>query len=118
MSDVEPQTEAAEIDSGAPANDAASLVGLWGGRILAMGLQVEFTVDFFIAADVLTGTVSVPGQGINGAQLGVVTLEDGVLFFRDPDSGATFEGEYDGDLVKGTFNGQGFSFGFTMTRAE
>ncbi len=83
-----------------------------------MGLQINFIVSFVMDGDVLTGSVSVPGQGIEGASLGPVNLSQGSISFTDPDSGVTFDGEFDGTQIKGTFQNQGLTFGFTMTRAE
>ena len=100
------------------ATDPSTLVGEWDGTILAMGLQINFIVSFVMDGDVLTGSVSVPGQGIEEASLGPVNLGQGSISFTDPDSGVTFDGEFDGTQIKGTFQNQGLTFGFTMVRAE
>lgn len=98
--------------------DPTLLAGSWDGKILAMGLQINFTVEFVMDGDDLSGTVSVPGQGIDGASIGKVSLGQSSISFTDPDSGVTFDGEYDGVLIKGTFENQGLTFGFSMTRAQ
>jgi len=101
-----------------PAIDPTVLVGQWDGTILAMGLQINFTVEFVLDGDDLTGSVSVPGQGIEEASIGKVSLGQTSINFTDPSSGVTFDGEYDGIQIKGTFENQGLTFGFTMTRVQ
>ena len=100
------------------ATDAASLVGSWKGGMLAMGLQIPFTIDFALEGDVLTGLMSVPAQGVENAPLTDITLENGMLLIQDAESGMVLDAEYDGVQIKGTFSVQDFQFGFTMTRAE
>ncbi len=100
------------------ATDAASLVGSWKGGMLAMGLQIPFTIDFALEGDVLTGLMSVPAQGVENAPLTDITLEGGMLLIQDAESGMVLDAEYDGVQIKGTFSVQDFQFGFTMTRAE
>ncbi len=99
-------------------DDFSSLVGAWEGKILAMGLQINFTVEFVMEGDELAGSMSVPGQGIMDARLGKVSWEQGSISFTDPVSGVTFDGDYDGTQIKGTFENQGLTFGFSMNRAE
>ena len=101
-----------------PATDAASLAGSWKGGMLAMGLQIPFTIDFALEGDVLTGLMSVPAQGVENAPLTDITLEAGMLVIKDEESGMVLDAEYDGVQIKGTFSVQDFQFGFTMTRAE
>jgi hypothetical protein len=105
-------------DDPVPAIDPTVLVGQWDGTILAMGLQINFTVEFVLDGDDLTGSVSVPGQGIEEASIGKVSLGQTSINFTDPSSGVTFDGEYDGIQIKGTFENQGLTFGFTMTRVQ
>ncbi len=100
------------------ATDAASLVGSWKGGMLAMGLQIPFTIDFALEGDALTGLISVPAQGVENAPLTDITLEAGMLVIKDEESGMVLDAEYDGVQIKGTFSVQDFQFGFTMTRAE
>ena len=100
------------------ATDAASLAGSWKGGMLAMGLQIPFTIDFALEGDVLTGLMSVPAQGVENAPLTDITLEAGMLVIKDEESGMVLDAEYDGVQIKGTFSVQDFQFGFTMTRAE
>ena len=100
------------------ATAAASLVGSWKGGMLAMGLQIPFTIDFALEGDVLTGLMSVPAQGVENAPLTDITLENGMLLIQDAESGMVLDAEYDGVQIKGTFSVQDFQFGFTMTRAE
>ena len=100
------------------ATDAASLVGSWKGGMLAMGLQIPFTIEFALEGDVLTGLMSVPAQGVENAPLTDITLEAGMLLIKDEESGMVLDAEYDGVEIKGTFSVQDFQFGFTMTRAE
>ena len=101
-----------------PATNAASLAGSWKGGMLAMGLQIPFTIDFALEGDVLTGLMSVPAQGVENAPLTDITLEAGMLVIKDEESGMVLDAEYDGVQIKGTFSVQDFQFGFTMTRAE
>ena len=100
------------------ATDAASLVGSWKGGMLAMGLQIPFTIEFALEGDVLTGLISVPAQGVENAPLTDVSLESGRLLITDAESGMVLDGEYDGVQIKGTFSVEDFQFGFNMTRAE
>jgi hypothetical protein len=97
--------------------DPTVLVGSWDGKILAMGLQINFAVEFVMDGGDLTGSVSVPGQGIENASISAVSLDQSSISFTDPGSGATFNGEYDGVQIEGTFENQSLTFGFTMTRA-
>lgn len=110
--------EVMEEEEAPLATDAASLVGSWKGGMLAMGLQIPFTIDFALDGDVLTGLMSVPAQGVENAPLTDITLEAGMLLIKDEESGMVLDAEYDGVQIKGTFSVQDFQFGFTMTRAE
>jgi hypothetical protein len=120
-STVEPEAapeDTGEADDTVLVIDPTVLVGPWDGKILAMGLQINFTVEFVMDDDDLTCLVSVPGQGIEGASISKVNLGQRSINFTDPGSGVTFDGEYDGVQIKGTFENQGLTFGFTMVRAE
>lgn len=107
-----------EEEEPALATDAASLVGSWKGGMLAMGLQIPFTIEFALEGDVLTGLMSVPAQGVENAPLTDISLESGMLLIQDAESGMVLDAEYDGVQIEGTFSVQDFQFGFTMTRAE
>ena len=116
---MDEDTEKMSEEEEAPlATDAASLVGSWKGGMLAMGLQIPFTIEFALEGDVLTGLMSVPAQGVENAPLTDISLEAGMLLIQDAESGMVLDAEYDGVQIKGTFSVQDFQFGFTMTRAE
>ena len=118
MMDEDTEKMPEEEEEAPLATDAASLVGSWEGGMLAMGLQIPFTIEFALEGDVLTGLMSVPAQGVENAPLTDISLEAGMLLIQDAESGMVLDAEYDGVQIKGTFSVQDFQFGFTMTRAE
>ncbi|MFD2044249.1 alpha/beta hydrolase family protein [Ornithinibacillus salinisoli] len=102
----------AEIDS--------ALEGNWTGEI-AIPSQPLAIQMYFEQEEGMTGTVSIPVQGVKNFPLSTVELKDEghfVLIMEIQDQYITFEGEVSDDAISGTFKQNGQSFPFQLTKGE
>lgn len=100
--------------------ESRSLVGSWSGTIeipeQPLMINVEFTND-----EELTGTISIPVQGVQDYPLSIVNVEEEEVMFTLEIQGQsiTFDGELEGEsTIAGTFMQSGQSFPFELTKEE
>lgn len=94
---------------------AADPSGHWEGSVQGMA---RFEVDFARnAKGELTGTVSLPDEGVRGLPLIHLSIEDGTIaFYARGDQRLQGVFSDDGKSVSGDYSIEGFSIPFTMTR--
>jgi CubicO group peptidase (beta-lactamase class C family) len=100
---------------------ASPFEGHWDGEIQIPGTPLGFNVDLTVdESGALSGTISIPVQGLFGHELVGVVAENESISFRmadipgDPSFSGTLGDE--SDVVAGTFTQGGASFPFDMHR--
>jgi pimeloyl-ACP methyl ester carboxylesterase len=96
------------------------LAGRWTGKVLILGTELGFSVDFSGAGDQLSATMDIPTQMALGLPLtGVAATGTNVHFELQAGPGlAVWDGERDGDVIEGTFTQGGAAGTFTATRGD
>ncbi len=96
--------------------------GKWSGSIEVPGSPLEFTAEFTSNDnDEISGTLSIPVQGLIDIELEGLEHEDDTLRFRLPGipGEPSFEGVLsDPDTVEGTFSQGGAELAFSMARKD
>lgn len=99
--------------------DAPDLEGLWDGAIKIPDQPLHIIVSLQ-EGDTLSGSISIPVQGIDEHPLSTVESDDGSIMFTMEIGGQalTFDGEPADDKIKGTFTQAGQSFPFELDKEE
>jgi len=95
-------------------------VGHWEGALSAPGTEMSIIVELKQEANTLSGTISIPAQGLKGFALGNVKLQGQQLSFEMPNvpGNPTFTGTLsaDGNSLEGTMSQGGGTVPFKLRR--
>jgi CubicO group peptidase (beta-lactamase class C family) len=97
----------------------ASFDGRWSGAIETPGTALDIVVDLSSDGDVLSGTISIPVQGLIDAELEGVGYDGDTVRFAIPGipGDPSFEGRrVDEDSIEGTFSQGGARLPFSLAR--
>ena len=94
------------------------LAGHWEGLVQAPEITIDFQVDVAREAGSYVGTISLPGERLNGLPLVSIVLDGASVSFHAR-SDQTFAGALssDGQSISGEFQMKGGSAPFRLTRA-
>lgn len=95
------------------------LSGSWDGSIAVSGLEIGIEVDF-AASEPLTGSISIPMQGLNNAELRILEhTEDAITFMLPvPGADAVFHGNREANVLSGSFAQAGMTGTFTLSKLD
>jgi hypothetical protein len=97
-----------------------NLEGHWEGAISAPGMELGMIVELKQEAGALSGTISIPAQGLKDFRLGNVKLQGQQVSFEMPNvpGSPTFTGTLsaDGNSIEGTMTQGGGSVPFKLRR--
>ncbi len=94
-------------------------VGNWSGAIEIPNQPLNIEVSF-VNENKLSGTISIPVQGVNHYPLATVKPQSKNITFtmKVQEQYITFDGELDGDSIAGNFKQNGQTFPFTLTKGS
>lgn len=97
--------------------DFAELGGLWTGEISTPAASLQIIFNFTTTSDGdWVGTISVPAQGVNAAEMSSVTFQDANLIVEIEAFQATYRGTVVEDELQGTWSQAGNAVELNMTR--
>jgi hypothetical protein len=96
-----------------------TLTGEWNGSIEIPNQPLPIIIEFDHEEE-LTGTISIPVQGLQNYPLSTLKLENNELLFTMEMQGdyITFDGEVDEETISGTFTQHGQSFPFQLQKGD
>ncbi|OZU88916.1 alpha/beta hydrolase [Virgibacillus indicus] len=99
--------------------DMETVDGSWSGAIEIPNQPLNITVEFE-KDDQLTGTISIPVQGVQNYPLSNIKVEENKLSFtmEIQNQFIMFDGTIDEGIIAGTFTQNGQTFPFELTRGE
>jgi len=95
------------------------VAGSWDGAIAISGIELGIEVDF-TGSDPLTGTISIPMQGLHNAELRIREhIAQSVSFVLPiPGADAVFSGSRTGNVLSGSFEQAGMTGTFSLTKLD
>lgn len=110
-----------EKSSKGESKDMGTLTGFWSGAIEIPNQPLNINMEFE-QGNQLSGTISIPVQGVQNYPLSNMKVEENTLSFtmEIQNQFIMFEGTLDEEIIAGTFkqNGQTFPFELTKGKAE
>ncbi len=96
-----------------------NLEGAWEGALDVNGTKLAIVVHVTVEGDQVVGKMDSPDQGAFGIPAEIQEWKQGVLKFKVPSAGASYEGRWDADSssIKGTFV-QGMELPLTLSQAS
>lgn len=106
-------------DNGKEEDTEKALAGEWNGSIEIPNQPLPIILEFDEKEE-LTGTISIPVQGLQNYPLSTIKLENDALLISMEMQGdyITFDGEIEKDTITGTFKQHGQTFPFQVTRGD
>ncbi|GAB3046314.1 alpha/beta hydrolase [Virgibacillus ainsalahensis] len=94
-----------------------TLADSWSGSIEVPGQPLNIVVEFANDEE-LTGTISIPVQGLQNYPLSIINVEEESIFFTMEIQGQSisFDGKVDEETITGDFKQNGQTFPFELTK--
>jgi hypothetical protein len=93
---------------------AFAQTGTWSGKLEVQGTKLSLV--FHLNEE--NPTMDSPDQGVKGVPIQVERTETGKLTIKIPSIGASYEGQWLGTQINGTFKQMGMSFPMTLTPGQ
>ena len=93
---------------------ALAQTGTWSGKLEVQGTKLSLV--FHLNEE--NPTMDSPDQGVKGVPIQVERTETGKLTVKVPSIGASYEGQWMGMQINGTFKQMGMSFPMTLTPGQ
>lgn len=93
---------------------ASAQIGTWSGKLEVQGTKLALV--FHLNEE--NPTMDSPDQGVKGVPIQVERTETGKVTVKIPSIGASYEGQWLGKQINGTFKQMGISFPMTLTPGE
>ncbi len=93
---------------------ALAQTGTWSGKLDVQGTKLALV--FHLNEE--NPTIDSPDQGVKGVPIQVERTETGKVIVKVPSIGASYEGQWLGTQINGTFKQMGMSFPMTLTPGE
>jgi hypothetical protein len=101
-------------------NAQNDIAGYWSGKIKMLTMNLDFQIKVEKAKKTFNAFMNIPSQKVNNYQLQVFTFKKNNLHFELPSQAGTakFDGELNGDSIKGKINQAGIQGSFYLKRSE
>ena len=97
-------------------SQAQDVTGQWNGVLSVQGMNLRLVFHINKSGDGFSSTMDSPDQGATGIPVATTTFDGSKLSLVVPNIGLSYEGEFKGDSVVGTFKQGAFSTPMTLKR--
>jgi pimeloyl-ACP methyl ester carboxylesterase len=98
--------------------NAQDITGQWNGALKIQGIQLRIVFHISKTDTVYTATMDSPDQKVKGIPVTTTTFENSKLKLEITNLGFEYNGEFEGNAIKGTLKQNGQVFPLNLSRGE